>query len=169
MLGLLALPFAAVACVALMRLLRAQGAIRTRTSRCAACGSRGPVVGVHYWKNTGMLIMRQTAELNADLCRSCGVREGLKMTLHTAVLGWWGTLSFFLTLFILPTNTAQLVWVAGLRSSEAMASDALSGHIDYARNLLATKDRETVVDVLVKTTGASPGEVGRFLDSLPRG
>jgi hypothetical protein len=164
MTGLLALPIAATVAVGLMRLLRAQQVIRTRTSRCHACGSRGPVVGVHFWKNTGMLIMRQTSELNADLCRGCGLREGLKMTLHTAALGWWGTISFFLTLFILPTNTAQLLWVAGLRSSDAIAVDALEGQTDYAHNLLATKDRATVIDVLVKTTGAAPADVTRFLD-----
>jgi hypothetical protein len=40
---------------------------------------------------------------------------------------------------------------------------------DYARNLLATKDRATAVEVLTRSTGASAEEVERFVGTLERG
>ncbi len=152
--------------VVLLRSLRARRIIATRTGHCQACGAHAPLAHLRFWKNTGMLVLRQTSSLAGDLCRGCAAREGGKMTLHTAVLGWWGTISFVLTLLILPANVLQVWWALGLRSAAGVARDALDAHREYALNLLATKDRDTVVDVLARTTGAAPGEVRQYLAQL---
>jgi hypothetical protein len=156
----------AVGSIPLMRVMRAKQLLRTRTGRCEGCGSHEGIVHVHFLKNTGMLILRQTSTLQANLCRGCGLREGAAMTLHTAVLGWWGMISFVITCVALPVNLLQLWWLAGVRPALAAAADSLDEHRDYALNLLATKDRETVVDVLVRQTGATPAHVSRYLDRL---
>ena len=49
-----------------------------------------------------------------------------------------------------------------------LAASAGEGHEAYARNLLATKDEATVVEVLVRQTGASPEDVSSFLQRLKR-
>ena len=155
-----------VGSVALLRLARKHGWIATRIADCQACGSHGPVVGVQFWKNTGMLIMRQTGSLSGDLCRGCVVKKGASMTAHTAVLGWWGTISFVITALILPANMAQIWWGLGLRSGEDVAGASLESQREYATALLATKDREVVIDVLAKSTGATRLTVADFVDSL---
>jgi hypothetical protein len=161
-----ALAFVMAATIPLLRLLRARRLLPTRAGRCDRCGSRGSVVHVHFLKNTGMLILRQTSTLKADLCRGCGLREGALMTLHTAVLGWWGMISFVITCVALPMNLLQMWWLLSLLGPAAAAANTLDLHREYALNLLATKDRDTVVDVLARQTGATHQNVSRYLDRL---
>jgi len=161
------LALSVVAVVVLLRVARSLRLLRTNVGQCACCG-RGavPVTGVYYGKNTGMLVARLTRVVEGTLCRRCSLVEGGKATLHTAVLGWWGTISFFLTLLILPSNLAQLLWALSLPSADSLATHALEEHREYAAALLATKDRATVVDVLTRQTNASPAQVERFLASV---
>ena len=60
----------------------------------------------------------------------------------------------------------QLWWLLSVRGAAAAAADSLDEHREYAINLLATKDRETVVDVLARQTGATHQHVSRYLDRL---
>ncbi|MCA2977197.1 MAG: hypothetical protein INH41_26525 [Myxococcaceae bacterium] len=146
-----------------LRALRRRGLLATRSGRCEGCGSHAPLARLNLFKNTGMLVLRQTSSFEGALCRRCALRKAGAMTLHTAVLGWWGTISFVLTVLILPANLLQAWWAAGLPGAPEAAREALEAHLDYARNLLETKDRATVVDVLARTTGAAPVDVERFL------
>ncbi len=64
---------------------------------CVACGSSGPTSPVRYLQNTGLLVALRMREVGGYACRGCSLRLFLRTTLHSAVLGWWGVLSFFLT------------------------------------------------------------------------
>ena len=135
---------------------------------CEFCGERAPVTAVHYRQNTGMLIMRQSREWAGDACRTCGLRWFWKSTLHTFFLGWWGTISFIVTPFFILGNLHSLVKTLRIPSAPVVQRAALDGQADYARNLLATKDHATAVDVLARSTGASAEEVETFVKTLER-
>jgi hypothetical protein len=124
------------------------------------------VASVHYRQNTGMLVMRQSREWVGNACKPCGKRWFWKTTLHNMFLGWWGTISLVLTPFFIIGNISSLFGVLRLPDVAALNQSQLASQREYARNLLATKDRATVVDILVKNSGASNAEVEAFLDDI---
>jgi hypothetical protein len=155
-----------VAIVIAVRRARASGSIRTRREACQQCGKHGPVLEVHYHQNTGMLVMRRSRHVHALLCRSCSTTVFGKMTLHNLVAGWWGTISAIVTPFFILNNIGYVLLSSTLPSAGASTSAALEVQRQYALNLLATKDVETVVGVLVQLTGASEADVRAFVSRL---
>lgn len=119
-----------------------------------------------FRQNTGMLVMRQTREWAGCACRACGKSLFYKTSLHTLILGWWGTISMILTPIILVMNVWNVIRVLRLPTAVQVARSALEDQEEYARNLLRTKDRATVVSVLAQSSGAPVGEVESFLDRL---
>jgi hypothetical protein len=107
--------------------------------------------------------MRQSRECAGAACRTCGLREFWKATLHTFFLGWWGTISFCVTPVFIVLNILSVVRVVRLPTAEALHREALEAQEDYARNLLRTKDEATVVDVLARSSGASRADVESFV------
>jgi hypothetical protein len=154
--------------VATLRQLRAQGTLATRSGACQSCGRHGPVEAVDYHQNTGMVFQRESRALSADLCRRCSTGAFLRMTGHTAVLGWWGTISFFLTPIFLLNNLGYFLRSQTLPSFAALRARKLDEQRDYALALLATKDREVVVEVLARQAGAPPAEVSAWLTEIAR-
>src|SRR5262245_4906107 len=65
-----------------------------RRSRCEFCGNQSSTLDVHYRQNTGALVMRYSKEWHGRACRDCSTSVFKKASLHTLVLGWWGTISF---------------------------------------------------------------------------
>ena len=113
-----------------------------------------------------MLVARRSKEWVGNACKPCGKRWFWKSTLHTLFLGWWGTISFIVTPFFLLGNIMSVFSVVRLPNVAALNESMLANQREYARSLLATKDRATVVDVLVRNSGASQQEVEAFVDSL---
>lgn len=162
--------FAAVAAVALVgvigtRVARVKGVVRTG-KRCEACGRGEPSTTLRFFKNTGMLIMFRSETAGGQLCRSCGLDLGLRMTMWTLALGWWGMISFFVNIAFVANNFGNLLWAMTLPSGAAIAMRGLEEHREYALNLLATKDFTDVVYVLRQTSGASTEAVRAYLESL---
>jgi hypothetical protein len=53
--------------------------------------------------------MRWSGRIRGWLCRRCIDKHFWEYTLTTLFLGWWGVISFFTTLYILPSNIATYV------------------------------------------------------------
>jgi hypothetical protein len=74
---------------------------------CKSCGIDGPTKDVKFYQNIGMLVTRQWAKVEGELCRPCIGRYFRSYTLTTLFLGWWGVVSFVVTPFILINNVFQ--------------------------------------------------------------
>jgi hypothetical protein len=133
---------------------------------CDFCGQRAPVHDVHYRQNTGMLVMRQSRHYQGRACRACSSDLFMKTTLHTLVLGWWGTISFFLTPIFIFNNVACWVGSRRLPQQQLVSKNLLEERREYALNLLDGKDEATVIDVLAKDTGLPHAEVETWLRGL---
>lgn len=72
---------------------------------CQNCGMLAPTKWVVFYQNIGMLVTRQRSEVAGHLCRRCIGAYFRSYTLTTLFLGWWGTISLFLTPLILVNNT----------------------------------------------------------------
>ncbi|MFN8558020.1 MAG: hypothetical protein U0531_12005 [Dehalococcoidia bacterium] len=76
---------------------------------CQACGLLAPTARVDFYQNIGLVLLRLQKRITGDLCRSCATKYFREMTLITAGFGWWGIISFFFTLFILPNNVIRYI------------------------------------------------------------
>jgi hypothetical protein len=72
---------------------------------CDLCHSGNPSVHVHLRHNVGMLILRQVYETDGRLCEDCLGKAFRKHQLSNLFLGWWGLISFVMTLIFLVENT----------------------------------------------------------------
>lgn len=164
--GLLVFLGCVVGVVLLVRVLRARGVVQTQLG-CQRCGARAPSTGVRFFRNTGMIIMFRWETLAAQSCRACAMRDFAGMTAWTLALGWWGLISFFLNWVFLFVNVMSFLWALTLPGTvTAVARRMLDEHRDYALNLLATKDFDTVVDVIARTSGAPHVDVIEWLHTL---
>ena len=124
------------------------------------------VLDVTYRQNTGMLVARRSGVIAGSLCRTCSGRAFWKTTIHTFFLGWWGTISLIITPFFLLNNVYFGTRTLFLQKAEAAAKSSLAAQRDYALNLLKTKDDGTVIEVLMKSTGANEADVAAFVSTL---
>lgn len=76
---------------------------------CASCGIEGPTQYVSFRQNIGLLVMRLTNKVEAELCRPCMIRCFRSYTLTTLFVGWWGVISFFMTPLFLFQNIRQYI------------------------------------------------------------
>src|SRR3982751_2946576 len=72
---------------------------------CQTCGDSGLTTHVELRHNVGMLFTRQVHTTAGYLCRPCLHRAFGKHTLLNLTVGWWGTISFFMTWYFLFSNT----------------------------------------------------------------
>src|SRR5262249_8594880 len=84
-------------------------------SCCRTCGRRAPPTTARFARNIGALVIRFPKVVHGDLCKRCVSKYYWEYTLVTAVLGWWGVISFWVTLYILPANTVQYLRTIGLK------------------------------------------------------
>ena len=80
---------------------------------CQHCYRSEPAEYVELHHNVGMLFMRQTYCTYGRLCRECLHQAYNHHMLRNLTLGWWGTISFFATIYYLIANT--VTYVSALR------------------------------------------------------
>ncbi len=103
---------------------------------CEFCARPGATVHATFSRNIGMLIMRQTETVSGRHCARCLVQNFGRMQGLNMLLGWWGTISFVMTLFFSGSNVFHLV-----SGGAALWSDAAS---KASREAALTRHRESV-------------------------
>jgi RNA polymerase subunit RPABC4/transcription elongation factor Spt4 len=83
------------------------------TAPCQGCGMILPTKHVRLSQNIGMLFRRQSRTIDANLCKTCIDKYFSRFTLTTFILGWWGMISFFVTIGYLFNNI--FVFLGSLR------------------------------------------------------
>jgi hypothetical protein len=139
---------------------------RGKPARCEVCGAR-PAAEVRYLQVTGVVVIAILREARLAACARCSGEAYVGTTAHTALLGWWSLLTPLVIPWVVLANT--LAWLKGrltLGGSRG-AAGALEIERDYARNLLRSKDPETVVEVLARKTGVPPEQVAAWLATFP--
>jgi hypothetical protein len=69
-------------------------------------------MNVTFFQNVGVLIMRFTRTVTGFLCKKCIDESFVRTSLISFFFGWWGVVSFFVTLFTLPLNV--VTWLRSL-------------------------------------------------------
>ena len=71
---------------------------------CEYCQRPAPTKYVAFGCNIGLIVTRLSKSVSGQLCKDCIRRFFWEYTLTTLFLWWWGVISFFRTLYLLPAN-----------------------------------------------------------------
>jgi hypothetical protein len=86
--------------------------------RCQGCGSMRATAHVSFHRNVGMLFIRRTYKIEGNLCKSCIKKQFTQFTIKNLLLGWWGTISLFVTPIYAIQNVAS--YVSAIRALRGM-------------------------------------------------
>lgn len=138
---------------------------------CQSCGREAQTKYVEYYENIGVLVMRFSKNVKGYFCKDCSNKYFWSFTSTTLFLGWWGIISFIVTLFILPNNIIRYLGTLGLESPNSTPQPTLNDAVieriqPYAAELFqrvnAGEEMETVARSVAKRANASPGQVLAF-------
>lgn len=71
---------------------------------CEFCARGGKAVEATFSRNIGMLIMRRSETVSGRHCLRCLSKNFATMQGLNMILGWWGYISFVMTLFYTASN-----------------------------------------------------------------
>jgi hypothetical protein len=72
---------------------------------CQVCGA-SPALPVLLREHHGMVVMQRFVTYRGQFCRDCGVAQFRHAQSRTLLFGWWGLISFFMTIAALCHNGA---------------------------------------------------------------
>jgi hypothetical protein len=81
---------------------------------CECCGIEAATKQVRFYQNIGAFVVRFHKSIAGSLCKSCINQYFWKFTLTNCALGWWGTVSFFITPFLILNNIIRYMGTLGL-------------------------------------------------------
>ena len=130
--------------------------------RCDTCFRSEPSTYVELHHNVGMFIARRVYSTHGDLCRQCLHRSFWSHTLRNVTLGWWGTISFFMTWYYLVSNLLTYLFalheLRGQRPRQAARTQEVAGA--EAQRLLEPFEHNVRLRL---RDGETPETVGREL------
>ncbi len=75
---------------------------------CQGCGTRAQTRHLTFRQNVGLLVLRYSGTHEGDFCKRCAHDTFWRTTGITAVAGWWGIISFFVTPIFILGNIAEI-------------------------------------------------------------
>lgn len=136
---------------------------------CQSCGIQAPTKQVTFYQNIGLLILRLTLTVEGEFCKPCVHTKFWTASGITAVCGWWGVISFFVTPAFLILNTIQyglcLVrpFPADPETDQRLPAELADRIRPYAaelfRSLNRGEDLETVARAVAIVAGVTPAQV----------
>ncbi|CAN5791329.1 hypothetical protein BH09MYX1_BH09MYX1_47070 [soil metagenome] len=83
---------------------------------CQLCGRAGPTKSVSFNQNVGVLVMRFHRSVGGYLCKFCIDKHFFRMTGITLLFGWWGMISFVISLISIPANFIGWIRSIGMQT-----------------------------------------------------
>lgn len=82
---------------------------------CDVCKQPAQTKNVSFYQNIGMIVVRKHKSVKGFLCKNCIDYFFWEFTGKTIILGWWGTISFIITPFILLNNLITHISSIGIK------------------------------------------------------
>ncbi len=143
---------------------------------CQSCGREAQTKYGEYYQNIGILIMRFSKNVKGHLCKDCSSKYFWSFTGTTLFLGWWGVISFIVTLFIIPNNIIYYLGTLGLESSNPNTPAPVLSNtvvekikpytVELFQRVNEGEEMETVARSIAKRASVSPGQVIVFAFAL---
>lgn len=139
---------------------------------CQSCGVEAPTKYVSFHQNIGALLMRFSKSIEGKLCKDCIHQRFWSTTGTTLFLGWWGTISFIITPFLLLNNIIRYLTCLGMAPVPPGAvvpvlTDEAARRINpHAQGLFDAlqrgEDLHTAATRAATAAGTTPGQVILF-------
>ena len=110
--------------------------------------------------------------MKGHLCKDCSNKYFWSFTGTTLFLGWWGVISFIVTLFIIPNNIIRYLGTLGLESpnpntppptlSDNVIEKIKPYTVELFQRVNAGEAMETVARSIATRASASPSQVLAF-------
>ena len=144
---------------------------------CQCCGIEAPTKKTAFYQNIGALVMRFSQSVEGNLCKDCIHKNFWKMTSTTLFLGWWGTISFIITPFLLLNNIGRYLMALPMPPVPSDASvprltnkdrEKIAPHLDALITRLNEDDAEfqEVAAEYADRIGVTPGQIALSLREL---
>jgi hypothetical protein len=145
---------------------------------CQVCGVEAPTKHVAFYQNVGALVVRFSKSIDGRLCKSCIHKNFWSMTGTTLVVGWWGTISFILTPFMLLNNIGRYIFCLGMPSvppgatAPELTEEAIEKITPHAGELIDSINSgvslSSAAAHTAEITGTTPGQVMLYVQALIR-
>lgn len=89
---------------------------------CKRCGQHAPLKNTAFHRHIGMIVLMHHKQIDTQLCRRCIGEVFWDYTLITALAGWWGMISFFITPLVLVYNIVHYLGALSLPRTPAPAA-----------------------------------------------
>lgn len=151
--------------------------------RCDICGTNTAAVDIEMGNNIGMLIRRRSEITRARVCRHCLNRVFGRHMLANLTLGWWGTISFFMTIHFTVKNITEYFRASSYLkelSVHLTRTAADNPHVENAEEklepfrhtvkmrLLDGEDSESVAHSMAEIREVSLQQACDFVDEIKR-
>jgi hypothetical protein len=143
---------------------------------CQSCGIEAPTKYVAFYQNIGVVLMRFHKSIEGKLCKNCIHRYFWQFTTTNVFLGWWGTISFIITPFLILNN---LVRYSGCVFMPAVPTDAAPPELTPEALTRLKPETGKIVDLLnsgrnieevatevADRIGVTPGQVNLYIMAL---
>lgn len=136
---------------------------------CRGCGREAKTAPIRQRRQIGLVLFRLYSNERRALCAPCAARFYRGMTGVTLFAGWWGLISFFVTPYVLISNTADYlgrdksagqptgVWIDN--RIPGAVRDALAPHVDWAIERLNAPGRTETSLAIGERMAERAGEV----------
>lgn len=145
-------------------------------SYCQDCGVVAETKYVSFYQNIGALVMRFTKSVDGYFCKSCIHKHFWQMSGTTFLLGWWGTISFIITPFILMNNFFRYLFCLGMTAvpPEAQYLRMSAGVLDQIepygeelfRRIAAGEDTHAVLHDVSNRSGVPMPLIAIFMQEV---
>ncbi len=143
---------------------------------CQNCGIEAPTKYVAFYQNIGVLIMRFSKSIEGELCKSCIHRYFWSFTGTNLFLGWWGTISLFLTPVFILNNVFRYVTCLTLPSvppnaePPQLTDEAIEKLQPYTQQMIDRLNEgrpyKEVAEDIAALAGVTPGQVVCYIRAL---
>ena len=82
--------------------------------KCESCQLPAETKYIEFHENIGMVFMRKHRSVKGNFCKPCIDYYFWNLTGKTMLVGWWGTISFIITPFILLSNVIRFIFTIGM-------------------------------------------------------
>ncbi|HET8630256.1 MAG TPA: hypothetical protein VFL91_22785 [Thermomicrobiales bacterium] len=152
---------------------------------CESCGAIAPTKYVRFYKNIGMLVVRQHGSVEGNFCRGCAANYFRDFTLTTALAGWWSPSSLIIAPLFIVNNLLCYLSVKLMKPSQAVShqTELTPGVLLQYETALTTavihqldayvfeivdrldegEDLEEVILDVAARSGVTVGQVQRFI------